>query len=98
MRAIPGVHDVRSDITYGCAQISIDFGWGRNMVVSTLLVNSAIASAVPLLPAGTTYDVRWRDLTVFPILSYSLISERQLPVAVRDLARYQMTPLLSAIS
>jgi multidrug efflux pump subunit AcrB len=97
IRAIPGVQDVRSDTTRGSAQISIDFGWGRDMVASTLLVDTAVARAVSGLPAGTAYNVRRMDPTVFPIISYALVSDTMSPVALQDLARYQITPLLSAI-
>src|SRR5665213_1530693 len=98
IRAIPGVQDVRSETTRGSAQISIDFGWGRDMIASTLHVDSAVARAVGGLPPGTLYNVRRMDPTVFPIISYALVSDTTSPVALQDLARYQITPLLSAIS
>ncbi len=98
IRAVPGVQDVRSETSRGSAQISIDFGWGRDMVSSTLLVDSAIARILPGLPAGTQYDVRRMDPTVFPIISYALVSDSADPTALQDLARYQITPLLSSIS
>jgi len=97
IRSIPGVQNVRSETTRGSAQISIDFGWGRDMVTSTLLVDAAIARAVPSLPPGTLYDVRRMDPTVFPIISYALVSDSADPTALQDLAQYQITPLLSAI-
>ena len=98
IRAIPGVQNVRSDTSRGSAQISVDFGWGRDMVASTLLVDSAIARILPSLPAGTDYDVRRMDPTVFPIVSYALVSTTASPTALQDLARYQITPLLSSIA
>ena len=97
VRAIPGVLDVRSDTTRGSAQLSIDFGWGRDMTASTLLVDTAVGRTVAGLPPGTTYNVRRRDPTTFPILSYALVSDTVSPVALQDLARYQLTPLLSGI-
>ncbi|WP_334184899.1 efflux RND transporter permease subunit [Novosphingobium sp.] len=98
IRAIPGVQDVRSETSRGSAQISIDFGWNRDMVSSTLLVDSAVARILPQLPSGTQYGVRRMDPTVFPIISYALVSDRADPVALQDLARYQITPLLSSIT
>jgi multidrug efflux pump subunit AcrB len=98
IRTVPGVQDVRSQTTRGTAQISIDFGWGRDMVASTLLVDAAIAQVLPSLPPGTAYDVRRMDPTVFPIISYALLSDNTSPVALRDLAQYQIVPLLSSIS
>ncbi|USI72526.1 efflux RND transporter permease subunit [Sphingomonas morindae] len=97
LRTIPGVADVRSETTRGSAQVSIDFGWGRDMVAATLLVDAALSRALPGLPAGTAYGVRRMDPTVFPIISYALVADHPDPVALHDLGRYQITPLLSAI-
>ena len=97
IRATPGVLNVRSQTTRGSSQISIDFGWGRDMVAATLNVDSAIAKVLPGLPAGTRYDVRRMDPTVFPIISYALLSDNLSPVALRDVAQYRIVPLLSAI-
>ena len=97
VRATPGVLNVRSRTTRGSSQISIDFGWGRDMVAATLNVDSAVAKVLPGLPAGTRYDVRRMDPTVFPIISYALLSNNLSPVAMRDLAQYRIVPLLSAI-
>ncbi|MDY7523871.1 efflux RND transporter permease subunit [Sphingomonas sp. 10B4] len=97
LRAIPGVQDVRSATSRGSAQISIDFGWGRDMVASTLLVDSAIARTIASLPTGTQYTVRRMDPTVFPIISYALVSTAADPVALQDIAKYQITPLLSSV-
>jgi multidrug efflux pump subunit AcrB len=97
VRATPGVLNVRSRTTRGSSQISIDFGWGRDMVAATLNVDSAAAKVLPGLPAGTRYDVRRMDPTVFPIISYALLSNNLSPVALRDFAEYRIVPLLSAI-
>lgn len=97
IRATPGVLNVRSQTTRGSAQISIDFGWGRDMATATLNVDAAIAKVLPNLPAGTRYNVRRMDPTVFPIISYALLSDNLSPVALRDLAQYRIAPLLSSI-
>ena len=97
IRAVPGVQNVRSASSRGSAQISIDFGWGRDMISSTLLVDAAIAQILPDLPPGTGYDVRRMDPTVFPIDSYALMSDTVSGIALRDLAKYQIVPLLTAI-
>ena len=89
--------NVRSQSTRGSSQISIDFGWGRDMLSATLNVDAAVARVLPDLPAGTRYDVRRMDPTVFPIISYALLSDTLSPVALRDLAQYKIVPLLSAI-
>lgn len=98
IRAIPGVNNVRSETARGTAQISIDFGWGRDMIASTLLVDTAVGRILPSLPAGTQYNVRRMDPTVFPIISYALVSDTADPAQLQDFARYQITPLLSSIT
>ena len=98
IRTVPGVIDVRSASSRGTAQISVDFGWGRDMVTSTLLVDAAVSQILPNLPSGTGYNVRRMDPTVFPIISYALLSDSTSPVTLHDLAQYQIVPLLSAIS
>ncbi|WP_267225325.1 efflux RND transporter permease subunit [Dyella silvae] len=97
IRTVPGVANVRSETTRGSAQISVDFGWGRDMIASTLQVDSAIARVLPSLPAGASYNVRRMDPTVFPIISYALQSDTMSPVALRDLAQYQIVPLLASV-
>lgn len=97
VRAIPGVNSVRSETARGSAQISVDFGWGRDMAASTLQVDAAVARSVATLPPGTTYTVRRMDPTVFPIISYALVSTAADPVALQDFASFQITPLLSSI-
>ncbi|MBB3227359.1 multidrug efflux pump subunit AcrB [Luteibacter sp. Sphag1AF] len=97
IRTVPGVVGLRSETSRGSAQISVDFGWGRDMTASTLLVDAAISRAIPALPPGTSYDVRRMDPTVFPILSYALHSDRLSPVELRDLAQYTVVPLLATV-
>jgi multidrug efflux pump subunit AcrB len=97
LRAVQGVRNVRSETTRGSAQVSIDFGWGRDMVASTLLVEAAMSRALGTLPPGTTYNVRRMDPTVFPIISYAIETTRASPTQLQDVARYQLVPLLSGI-
>ncbi len=97
IRRVPGVRDVRSASSRGSAEIDVGFDWGGDMVSSTLLVDAAIAQALPSLPPGTSYIVRRMDPTVFPIIAYSLTSETQSPSALYDFAAYTLVPLLSSV-
>jgi multidrug efflux pump subunit AcrB len=97
IRSVPGVLDVRSATSRGSAQISIDFGWGRDMIATALLVDAAVGRSLANLPPGTSFSVRRMDPTVFPIIAYSLTSDTLSPIALRDLAELQIGPLLSSI-
>jgi CzcA family heavy metal efflux pump len=98
VRAVPGVRTVRSTSSRGSADVSINFDWGGDMVASTLQIESAVSQIRNRLPAGTNFEVRRMDPTVFPVLGYSLTSDTHSLVELRDLAMYQMRPVLSAVS
>ena len=95
VRSVPGVRSVRSTTSRGTADISINFEWGQDMVASMLEVESAINRTLSSLPPGLTFDVRRMDLTVFPVLGYSLTSDILPLTRLRDLALYQLRPVLS---
>ncbi len=97
LRSLPGVRGLRSTTSRGSADVSVDFGWGRDMAVALLDVEAAVSGVLPSLPAGTRFEVRRMDPTVFPVLGYSLTSTTQDAVALRDLAQYQLQPLLSTV-
>lgn len=97
VRAVPGVLTVRSSTSRGSADIAINFKWGEDMVSSMLQVASAINQVRTTLPASLTFAVRRMDPTVFPVLGYSLISAKHSLVELRDMALYQIRPVLSAI-
>ena len=98
VRRVPGVLRVRSTTSRGSAEVSLDFAWGTDMVAATTQVDAAVAQVLPSLPAGAGYTVRRMDPTVYPIIAYSLSSSTVGLVALRDLAQYQIVPLLTAIS
>lgn len=98
VRAVEGVSSIRSATSRGAADISINFDWDQDMVAATLQVQSAITKVLPTLPPGTTFEVRRMDPTVFPVLCYSLVSATHSLTELRDIAQYQIRPVLSAVN
>ena len=98
VRAVPGVRRVRSTTSRGSAEVSVDFDWGLDMVSALLQVESAVNQSLPGFPAGMRYEARRMDPTVFPVLGYGLTSTTLSQVELRDLALYQLTPLLSTVN
>ena len=96
-RAVPGVRSVRSTTSRGSADISVNFDWGEDMIAAMLQVESAVNKVLPDLPSGTAFNVKRMDPTVFPVLAYSLTSGNHSLVELRDLALYQIRPLLSTV-
>ncbi len=97
VRRVLGVLGVRSTTSRGGAEISLDFAWGTDVVAAAVQVDAAVAQTLPSLPAGSSYRIRRMDPTVFPVIAYSMLSKDVSPVAQRDVAQYQIVPLLTAI-
>ena len=97
IRRVPGVRDVHSTTSRGAADISINFAWGTDMALAASQVGQAATQVLPQLPSGTQISTKRMDPTVFPILAYSLTSDATSLAQLRDLAQYQLRPLLSGV-
>ena len=98
LRAVPGVTRIRSTTSRGSAEVALNFAWGHDMVSATLATQSALATALPDLPAGTRFDVRRSDPTIFPVLGIALTSKSLDQEALRQLAELTVRPALTAVS
>ena len=98
VRSVPGLRSLRSNSSRGSSEISINFDWGQDMISAMLQVESAINQTLSSLPAGTKFEVRRMDPTVFPTVAYTLTSEKQSLTTLRDIAYYQLRPLLSTVA
>ncbi|RIA45769.1 multidrug efflux pump subunit AcrB [Hephaestia caeni] len=98
LRAVPGVSRVRSTTSRGSAEIDLNFPWGEDMVSATLATQGALATVLPDLPAGTRFDVRRSDPTMFPVLGIALTSTSLDQEALRQLAVLKVQPALTAVS
>ncbi|MDQ6957671.1 MAG: efflux RND transporter permease subunit [Mariprofundaceae bacterium] len=98
IRSVPGVVNIRSNTSRGSADISVNFYWGTDTYTAALQVNAALNQVRTQFPPGASFTVRRMDPTVFPMLAYSLTSTQVSQVKLRDLATFQITPLLSNIN
>jgi multidrug efflux pump subunit AcrB len=97
VRAVPGLRSLRSTTSRGTCEISINFDWGVDMISATLQVQTAISQIVKSLPAELSFEVRRMDPTVFPIIGLSVTSKNASLVHLRDVARFEIAPLLSSV-
>ncbi|MGH3579798.1 MAG: efflux RND transporter permease subunit, partial [Mycobacterium sp.] len=94
---VPGVTNVRSTTSRGTAEVSIFFDWGTDMVAAMLQINAEVSQVLPQLPPDTSMQTRRMDPTVFPIISYSMTSSTVPLAKIRDIALFQVRPLLASI-
>jgi multidrug efflux pump subunit AcrB len=97
VRSIPGVRTLRSTTSRGSAEIFVNFDWGEDMIAALLQVESQINKILPTLPSGTAFNVIRMDPTVFPVIAYSITSDRQSLTTLRDLAQYTLRPALATV-
>ena len=97
IRSVPGVREIRSTTSRGACDVSVNFNWGTDMISAMLQVSSALNQIQGALPSGTSFQVQRMDPTVFPCLAYSLTSAHLSPVRLRDIAYYQLRPVLSTV-
>jgi multidrug efflux pump subunit AcrB len=97
-RAVPGAVDVSSTTSRGAAEIFVDFPWGYDMNQALLGVDAAFAQKLPDLPPGTGYDaIQMSPNAIMPFVSYALISDTVSQAALRNLAEYQISPLVTGV-
>jgi multidrug efflux pump subunit AcrB len=97
-RAVPAAQDVTSTTSRGSAEIFVDFPWGYDMNQALLAVDAAFAQQLPSLPQGTSYDIiQMSPNVIMPFVSYALISNSVSAADLKQLAQYQITPLLTGI-
>ena len=97
LRAVPGVTRIRSTTSRGSAEVSMNFGWGDDIVAAKLATQGALATILPDLPIGTRFDVRRADPSIFPVIGISLTSKSLDTTALRRLAELKILPALSTV-
>jgi multidrug efflux pump subunit AcrB len=97
LRTIPGVRNVQSKSSRGSSEVWLTFDWGQDMLGATLQADALANKLLPTLPTGTTAEVRQMDPTLFSTISYSLTSDSRSLNEIRDLAQFQLRPLLASV-
>ena len=94
---VEGVKLVRSSISRGSGEINIDFQWDQDMFRAYQLVQAQISGIQNQLPKGVTLEVRRFTTSTYPVAGFSLTSDKQSLLQLRDLAVYTIRPQLASI-
>ena len=78
----------------GTAEIDLFFNWNVDMYRTLELVNAALARAQPSLPATAKLTANRLTFAAFPIMGYSLTSDKITQTALWEMAtiRHQAAP------
>ncbi|HXX63940.1 MAG TPA: efflux RND transporter permease subunit [Bacteroidota bacterium] len=95
--SVPGVRLVRSSTSRGTSEISVSLDWGSDVQQTLQLIQGRIANIRSALPAGAGIQIEQMQVSVMPILGYSLTSDSISLVDLRDIALYHIRPALMRV-
>jgi len=98
VNSVPGLEDVRSTTSRGSAEIDLSFNWNVDMITTLQLVNSEIARVQTTLPSTAAIETHRLDFASFPILGYSLTSDKIPQTQLWEIATYDMKPRLNRLN
>ena len=97
VNSVPGLVTVRSTTSRGSAEVSLTFDWSVDMFSTLELVNSAVSRVRQSLPATAVITTNRLTFATFPILGYSLTSNRLSQTELWELATYTLKPPLNRV-
>jgi multidrug efflux pump subunit AcrB len=97
VNSVPGLQNVRSITSRGSAEIDLDFSWDVDMVLTLQQVQSAISRVQSALPSTAQIDAHRLDFASFPILGYSITSDKVPQTQLWEMATYDLKPRLNRL-
>src|SRR5437016_9370415 len=95
---VPGLEVVRSITSRGTAEVDLFFNWQVDMFQTLQLVDAALSKIQTELPPGTKIESHRLTFASFPILGYSLTSDKVPQTQLWEMATYQIAPRLNRMT
>ena len=98
MNGIPGIARIKSKTARGSSEINLYFNWGGDIRQELSLVQARMSQLLTTLPP--TAEIRNIDrltFAVFPVVGYSLTSDKRDQATLTDLANYILRPQLARL-
>jgi CzcA family heavy metal efflux pump len=97
VNSVPGLQEVRSNTSRGSAEIDLFFDWNVDMFQTLQYVNSAISRVQSELPPTATIVANRMTFASFPIIGYSMTSDKIPQTELWQLATYELKPRLNRL-
>lgn len=97
VNSVPGLQQVRSNTSRGSAEIDLFFDWNIDMFQTLQYVNSAISRVQSELPPTATIVANRMTFASFPIIGYSMTSDKIPQTELWQLATYELKPRLNRL-
>jgi CzcA family heavy metal efflux pump len=97
VNSVPGLQQVKSITSRGSAEIDLFFDWRVDMFQTLQYVNAALSRVQPELPATAKIEAHRMTFASFPIMGYSLTSQRTPQTDLWEMATYEIKPRLNRL-
>ena len=98
VNSVPGLLTVRSITSRGSAEVDLYFRWNIDMFQTLQYVNAAISRVQPDLPATAKIEAHRMTFASFPIIGYSLTSDKVPQTQLWEMATYDIKPRLNRLT
>ena len=96
MNGIPGIVRIKSKTARGASEINLFFDWRVDILQSLQLVQARLSQMTTVLPpTAQIQHVERLTFAVFPVVGYSLTSDKRDLASLRDIATYTVRPRLA---
>ena len=95
---VPGLDHLYSITSRGTCEIDLFFDWGVDMRATLELVNAALARVQTTLPPTAKLTANRLTFAVFPIMGYSLTSDKISQTTLWEMATYDIKPRLNRLT
>jgi CzcA family heavy metal efflux pump len=98
MNGIPGIARIKSKTARGSAEINLDFDWNGDIIQELQLVQARLSQLLSTLPpTAEIRNIERLTFAVFPVVGYSLTSDKRDAATLNDLANYVVRPQLARL-
>ena len=95
LNTVQGLDYMWSVTSRGSAEIDLFFNWNVDMFRTLTLVNAALAQVQPTLPSTARVTATRLTFAAFPIIGYSLTSDRVPMTRIWEMAYYELKPRIN---
>ncbi|HKD59978.1 MAG TPA: efflux RND transporter permease subunit [Terracidiphilus sp.] len=97
VNSVPGLVTVRSTTSRGSAEVSLFFDWNVDMYRELQLTDAALSKVEQTLPSTARITTNRLTFATFPILGYSLTSDKVPQTRLWEIATYDLKPPLNRV-
>ncbi len=98
VNSVPGLQTVQSITSRGSAEVDLFFDWNSDMILTLQRVDAVVARLQTELPLTAKVETHRLTFAVFPVIGYSLTSDRIPPSKLWEIANYEIKPRMNRLN